>query len=44
MPSMDALPRWHETMAAALLAMTPPVLVVLLFQRWFVQGLIEQDR
>ncbi len=44
MPSMDALPRWHETMAAALFAMTPPVLVVLLFQRWFVQGLIEQDR
>ncbi|MCL6609617.1 MAG: ABC transporter permease subunit, partial [Geminicoccaceae bacterium] len=43
-PSMDALPRWHETMAAALLAMTPPVLVVLLFRRWFVQGLIEQDR
>jgi sn-glycerol 3-phosphate transport system permease protein len=44
MPSMDALPRWHETMAAALLAMAPPVLVVLLFQRWFVQGLIEHDR
>lgn len=44
MPSMDALPRWHETMAAALLAMAPPILVVLLFQRAFVRGLIEQDR
>jgi sn-glycerol 3-phosphate transport system permease protein len=44
MPSMDALPRWHETMAAALLATAPPVLVVLVFQRAFVKGLIEQDR
>lgn len=44
MPSMDAVPRWNETMAAALVAMTPPILVVLLFQRWLVEGLIEAER
>jgi sn-glycerol 3-phosphate transport system permease protein len=44
MPSMDAVPRWNETMAAALLAMAPPILVVLVLQRWLVKGLVEGER
>ena len=31
-------------MAAAMLAMLPPVLVVVLMQRWFVKGLIETEK
>lgn len=31
-------------MSAALLAMLPPVAVVLLPQRWFVKGLIESGK
>jgi sn-glycerol 3-phosphate transport system permease protein len=31
-------------MATTMLAMLPPVLVVLLMQRWFVKGLIETEK
>ncbi len=31
-------------MAAAVLALLPPVAVVLLMQRWFVAGLTEGDK
>jgi sn-glycerol 3-phosphate transport system permease protein len=31
-------------MAAALLAMAPPVLVVVLLQRLFVEGLVEPEK
>jgi sn-glycerol 3-phosphate transport system permease protein len=31
-------------MATTLLAMLPPVAVVLLMQRWFVKGLIETEK
>jgi sn-glycerol 3-phosphate transport system permease protein len=31
-------------MATALLAIMPPVLVVLLMQRWFVRGLVEAEK
>ncbi|MGC8626168.1 MAG: sn-glycerol-3-phosphate ABC transporter permease UgpE [Acidimicrobiales bacterium] len=34
-----AVPQWDLVMAAALLAMVPPVVVVLVMQRWFVNGL-----
>jgi sn-glycerol 3-phosphate transport system permease protein len=37
-------PRWHLVMATTLLAMLPPVMVVLLMQRWFVKGLIEPEK
>lgn len=40
----DAQSDWHLIMATALLAMLPPVLVVLFMQRWFVKGLIEQEK
>ena len=38
------LPEWNIIMAAAMMALLPPVLVILVLQRWFVKGLIETDK
>ncbi|MEP1932200.1 MAG: sn-glycerol-3-phosphate ABC transporter permease UgpE [Roseibium sp.] len=38
------IPALHEAMALAILAMLPPVLVVVIFQSWFVKGLVESDK
>ncbi|MGH7332669.1 MAG: sn-glycerol-3-phosphate ABC transporter permease UgpE [Candidatus Rokuibacteriota bacterium] len=38
------VPEWNVMMAAAIMALLPPVLVILLMQRWFVKGLIESDK
>lgn len=35
---------WNRVMAAAVLALLPPVAVVLLMQRWFVSGLTEGEK
>ncbi|MFO1074807.1 MAG: sn-glycerol-3-phosphate ABC transporter permease UgpE [Geminicoccaceae bacterium] len=35
---------WPVAMATVMLAMLPPVLVVVLMQRWFVKGLIETEK
>ena len=35
---------WSRVMATAVLALLPPVLVVVLMQRWFVKGLADGDR
>lgn len=40
----DAIPEWNLTMAFAVLAMLPPVLVVLVMQRQFVKGLVETEK
>ncbi|MFT3803199.1 MAG: sn-glycerol-3-phosphate ABC transporter permease UgpE [Burkholderiaceae bacterium] len=40
----DAATEWNLVMAIAMLAMLPPVLVVLLMQRWFIRGLVESDK
>jgi sn-glycerol 3-phosphate transport system permease protein len=40
----DAIPEWNLTMATAMLAMLPPVLVVLIMQRQFVKGLVETEK
>ena len=37
-------PTWHLAMAATLMIMVPPVLVVVFMQRWFVRGLINTDK
>ncbi len=37
-------PDWNVAMAAALLVMLPPLLLVIFMQRWFVRGLIAQDK
>ncbi len=43
-PSGSQLPEWHLLMAAAMMAVLPPVLIVILMQRWFVHGLIESEK
>jgi sn-glycerol 3-phosphate transport system permease protein len=44
MPSADAAPSWHVLMSATLLTLAPPVLVVLVAQRWFIKGLIDSGK
>ena len=38
------LPPFNKAFALTILAMVPPILVVVLFQRWFVKGLIESEK
>ncbi|MGI6244903.1 MAG: sn-glycerol-3-phosphate ABC transporter permease UgpE [Pseudochelatococcus sp.] len=40
----DAEPQWNLAMAAVMLAMLPPVIVVILMQRLFVKGLVETEK
>ena len=40
----DAATPWNFVMVTAILAITPPVLVVVLMQRWFVKGLVETEK
>ena len=40
----DALTEWQIVMATAVLAMLPPVLVVILMQKLFVRGLVETEK
>ncbi|MBN9437641.1 sn-glycerol-3-phosphate ABC transporter permease UgpE [Bosea sp. (in: a-proteobacteria)] len=40
----DALTEWQLAMATAMLAMLPPVLVVIAMQRLFVKGLVETEK
>jgi sn-glycerol 3-phosphate transport system permease protein len=35
---------WNTVMATAILALLPPVLVVVLMQKWFVKGLVETEK
>jgi sn-glycerol 3-phosphate transport system permease protein len=38
------LPDYNEAFALAVLAMLPPILMVLIFQSWFIKGLTESDK
>ncbi|MFN3969789.1 MAG: sn-glycerol-3-phosphate ABC transporter permease UgpE [Gemmobacter sp.] len=38
------IPDFPQAMALAIIAMLPPVLVVVIFQRWFIKGLTESDK
>jgi sn-glycerol 3-phosphate transport system permease protein len=40
----DTMAEWNLVMATAILAMMPPVLVVVLMQRLFIKGLIETEK
>ncbi len=40
----EASVEWNKVMATAVLALIPPVVVVVLMQRWFVKGLAEADK
>jgi sn-glycerol 3-phosphate transport system permease protein len=43
-PTGTQLPEWNLVMAAAMMALLPPVLVVIFLQRWFVHGLLETEK
>jgi sn-glycerol 3-phosphate transport system permease protein len=38
------VPEWNVMMAAAMMALLPPVMVILFMQRWFVKGLVESEK
>jgi len=40
----DSEPQWHLVMATAILALLPPVVVVLAMQRLFIKGLVETEK
>jgi sn-glycerol 3-phosphate transport system permease protein len=40
----DADTEWHLVMVTCMLAIVPPILVVVLMQRWFVRGLVESEK
>jgi sn-glycerol 3-phosphate transport system permease protein len=40
----EAAANWNLVMATAVLAMVPPVAIVVLGQRWFIKGLIETEK
>ncbi|ALS58779.1 MULTISPECIES: sn-glycerol-3-phosphate ABC transporter permease UgpE [Pandoraea] len=42
--SGDTATQWQLVMSATLLAMLPPLAVVLLMQRWFVRGLVDSEK
>ncbi|MGP9809681.1 sn-glycerol-3-phosphate ABC transporter permease UgpE [Halomonas sp. AOP12-C2-37] len=44
MASSDRVPAWNLIMATVMLAMLPPVLVVLFMQKMFVKGLTETEK
>lgn len=40
----DAQAEWNVIMATTMLAMIPPVIIVVLMQRWFVKGLVDSEK
>ena len=40
----DAVTEWNLVMATAILAMIPPVAVVIFMQKWFVKGLVDAEK
>jgi sn-glycerol 3-phosphate transport system permease protein len=42
--AVDTSPQWNLVMATAMLALIPPVIVVLVMQRLFVKGLVEVEK
>jgi len=43
-PTGTQPPEWNLVMAVAMMALIPPVLVVLFMQRWFMHGLLETEK
>jgi sn-glycerol 3-phosphate transport system permease protein len=44
MIGIDTSTEWNKVMATAVIALIPPVVVVLSMQRWFVRGLTEGEK
>ena len=42
--SGEQLPVWHYIMGTAILGMLPPVIIVIVMQKLFVKGLVEQEK
>ncbi len=42
--AVEEEPQWNLVMATAILAMIPPVVIVVLMQRWFVKGLVDTEK
>ena len=42
--SGDSQNEWNTIMATAMMALLPPVAVVILMQRWFIKGLTETEK
>ncbi|TDR37246.1 carbohydrate ABC transporter membrane protein 2 (CUT1 family) [Aquamicrobium defluvii] len=40
----DADTQWHLVMVTSILAIIPPIVVVVAMQRWFVKGLVESEK
>jgi sn-glycerol 3-phosphate transport system permease protein len=40
----EAATDWNMIMAVAMLALLPPVLIIILMQRWFVKGLVDPEK
>ena len=38
------LPTWNLIMAGAMMALVPPVAIIIFMQRWFVKGLVESEK
>ncbi|WIY24198.1 sn-glycerol-3-phosphate ABC transporter permease UgpE [Parasedimentitalea psychrophila] len=38
------IPKYNEALAMAMLAMLPPALVIIIFQRMFIKGLVENEK
>jgi sn-glycerol 3-phosphate transport system permease protein len=38
------LPTWNLIMAGAMMALLPPVAIIIFMQRWFVRGLVESEK
>jgi sn-glycerol 3-phosphate transport system permease protein len=42
--SGESWTEWNVVMAAAIMAMRPPAMVVILMQKWFVKGLVDTEK
>jgi len=43
-PSGDDIPNWPVIMATAILAMLPPIVVIIFMQRLFIKGLVDSEK
>ncbi|HET6224508.1 MAG TPA: ABC transporter permease subunit, partial [Dongiaceae bacterium] len=43
-PGSFGIPDWNVAMAGTLVIMLPPLVIVILMQRWFVRGLIATEK
>ncbi len=43
-PTAEEIPQWNVAMAGTLIVLLPPVTMVLIMQRWFVKGLVDNEK